>query len=122
MENKKAGHTPGPWEIQKGTDGTYYINAPKMGPGYYHVAHAYGDNAALIAAAPDMLVALEAQEAASSERSMTIYYQDSEDTAKTYDQKKTAHDNYLESAAKADALQDKATELRRSAIAKAKGE
>ena len=70
----------------------------------------------------ELLAALEAQEAASASLSMVIYYQSAEEGAKTYDQKKAAHESYLEEAAKNDILQDKATELRRAAIAKAKGE
>lgn len=75
----------------------------------------------MIAAAPELLEALKMQEAANDERSMTIHYQEQEEGAKTHEQKKYAHDNYLESATKADTLQDKATELRRIAIAKAEG-
>ena len=59
MKNENAKFTPGPWEIQHTAKGTDLINAPKMGPGHYHVAEVFGVDSARIAAAPELLAALK---------------------------------------------------------------
>lgn len=59
----KTTHTPGPWKVSpETTKGEFVTDQIIRGPQRHHVAtvtHANESNAALIAAAPDLLEALE---------------------------------------------------------------
>lgn len=54
-------HTPGPWELRQSTNGYWFIDHEQGGEGYTLTKLECGeDDARLIAAAPELLVALEA--------------------------------------------------------------
>lgn len=55
LTDLKQGHTPGPWEAEYGTDGYFYVTHDD---GLENRSNPVAD-ARLIAAAPDMLRALE---------------------------------------------------------------
>ena len=66
MSKQRAGHTPGPWEIIEGfisarfSDGEVYdICDPRCAPATPDLVGEMEANADLIAAAPDLLAALE---------------------------------------------------------------
>ena len=138
MKNEKAKFTPGPWSYRPNKyDDWGVVKSPDGLPVAQACVGRWSKdfdkhrtegtdpaeaNARLIAAAPELLAALEMQAAAFSALSMAHYYQDSMEGAKDWGQKQYSKNAYLEAAKEADLLQDKASEMRRAAIAKAKGE
>jgi hypothetical protein len=66
MKNQKSGHTPGPWSVDTRGGGLTVRATDKPNHNAWDTAHITGGNAAnaaLIAAAPDLLEALEALQA-----------------------------------------------------------
>lgn len=129
---KKFKGTPGPWIAKTdyptyGQLGSFKVeaNEPPYGlviceRGSYHErAKEMAANARLIAAAPELLEALEAQRAASQASWWADNCQQAADKDKN---NKSLREGALEAAAEADRLADIALGLRDSAIAKALGD
>ena len=112
-------HTPGPWISNgHGVHGKDNAWVASLRAESYQQKEIDGR---LIAAAPELLEALRMQELVYFAENEIYDCRQRESMARSYEQKRAAHDKLLEAQKLLDIYQDKASEMRRNAIAKAEG-